>query len=174
MAGVARKLFFYIVQYQCHSMKPPKAIQQIASEKATAGVDLVADARAMLAAEFKRDSDEIEILGIRGQSDPTQVWPAPAATSVEAENVSGDVGNTGSVSQGEGANGESPQWTPETPPPTAFPTVEEAGALVKADMFKLAERLELEIAKNPEAKFPAVRAAVLAELSKRQAGQPAA
>ena len=110
MAGVARKLYFYIVQYQCHSMKPPKAIQQIASEKATAGVDLVADARAMLAAEFKRDPDEIEILGIRGQSDSTQVWPASATASANVENASGDAGNTGSISQGEGDEGSSRLW----------------------------------------------------------------
>lgn len=178
MTGGIKKLFFYNVQYECHSMKPPKAVQQIASEKAEAGVDLVAEVRAMLAVEFKRAPDEIEILRIRGKSDPTQVWPVPV---VVAEGAADGAAVAGSVGQGEGlADLENldeltrPDWTPATPPPAAFPTVEEAGTLIKADMFELAKRLELDIVKDPNAKFPAVRAAVLTELSARQASQPAA
>lgn len=169
MARTIQEQFLYIVKYQCHSMKPPVALQQIATPRDLDGVDLVAESRAILAQEFKRDTDEIEILGIRGVTDRSKVWPAPVPVVVDP------TAGAETIGQGEGiAELESPAWTPATPPPAAFPTVEEAGVLTKSDMFKLAERLELEIVKNPDAKFPAVRAAVLAELSARQASAPAA
>ncbi len=166
------RLFIYNVVYQCHSMKPSKAIQSVGSKKSEAGVDLVADVRRILADEFKRDTDEIEILAIYGTTDPKQVWPPKlSGDGVIADTAAGGI----ILGQGEGAGtGADTNSNPPSildPVTLPWPTIEDAGALTKQQMMQLAVRLEIpEPTKIP---FPDLRAAVLKALNAKLSGQSA-
>lgn len=178
---MAIQRYYYSVFFQCHSLQPVKRTQRVMSAKPEAGVDLVAEVRAMLAGEFKRQSDEIEILQVVGVNDSSQVWP-PVVRNQEAEKPEAEKPEAGVdlVNQGEGTAAAiqsatpSPGWTPADQPLAELPTIEAASMYRKEQLIELAATLKLEIGDPSQIKYPDLRKIVLATLQQKLTGQAAA